>query len=324
MRKIAFVLLIMILVFSGCGETTTNPDPIIDNSNSSTADPSIPKNYLSYEFVIPSDNPTIWPIGIHVPEGYTIEQGGFASSGSLALVKDEGSARFQFSIIVFPGNTNAQMYYEQTIKNDRMKSCSFNLEVFGGPVSAPYPGEEDVTHCEATSASSMFTRIEDEDNSVIGEVHLYWFDVQEAGMTRKSASIGMFMLSEASSSEWSDAKYQLDQIRKSIFLLPSKVEILAKMERADIDTDFVNRIKFARVEIEIKQMQMRNGVMPAPGWQSLFNKKIPAYSDSDNSFYLVEFQDTPSRLLPHPTISGMTVDPKLSEELFQYLKDEEL
>ncbi|MEZ4812963.1 MAG: hypothetical protein R2883_05680 [Caldisericia bacterium] len=213
------------------------------------------------------------------------------------------------------------MYFDRVIKNDTMASSDFILETFDGPIFTPFPGEEDITHSEATFASAMYTRTESEDTEVTGEIWIYWFDVRESE-TNTGASMGFVLMSESTSTDWEDNKYNLDMIRKSIFLLPSKTEIDAKMARAELDAKTYSKIRFTKEEIELKQLQMRKGIMPAPSWKTILNKKVPCYSDKDDSYYLVDYVETPSGLLPHPTIDGMTVDPKLPDKLFSYLKDE--
>lgn len=326
MRKITLLVLIAVFITTGCGGSTGTVEPtdtVNNNVENTIVNNEVTRqSYLTYQFIMPGENTGIWPVGVHVPEGFLVDDRSFESSGSIAIISEDDTARFQFSIITFDGNTDAFIHFDQVIKGDTMKSANFVTETHKGPVCVPYPGEEDVTHCESTSVLADFTREDADGNTFIGEVRLYWFDVRAVERERRSASMGIFMLSESAEDEWSDSQQDLDNIRKSILLLPSKQEIDGKMGRAGKKGDFETKLSFARDELEYKLMQIRAGSMPAPGWQTLFEAMVPAYGDADDSYYLVEFKDTPSGLLDHPEVSGMTVDPSLSRELFYYLKDD--
>jgi len=322
MRKTAIALIMILFITAGCGGANA-PDTtdVVDDLKNETVEIQ-QKDYLTYQFVMPGENTGMWPVGVHVPEGFFVDDRSFESSGSIAIISEDDTARFQFSVLTFNGNTDAFVHFDQVIKGDTMKSATFVSESHKGPVYVPYPGEEDITHCESTSVLADFTREDADGNVFIGEVRLYWFDVRAVERERVSASMGIFMLSESAEDEWSDSQQALDTIRKSMLLLPSKREIDDKMGRASVEGDFETKLAFARDELEYKLMQIRGGSMPAPGWQTLLETMVPAYGDVDESFYLVEFVDTPSGLLDHPEVSGMTVDPNLSRELFYYLRDD--
>lgn len=303
MRKIAIVVLTFLLV--SCGSQTPK-----DSENTSDKKIDSP-DFYTYTFITPKSDPNIYGFGIQIPDGFKISTEVYEKTGSLFVSSPDQKNTFSLVAIKSYPHNDALSFVENDVVN-KGKETTFGQVKTEKPWMTPFPGEEDITHCEASFASVEFrTRIEDIDFT--GQIMVNWFDA----IQKTSGSVGFVLSMHSPKQDWPRMKPIFEFMRQSLVWLPSGSDMQGKILRL---TDKKKKLdEVAHEEFDYKMLQLSNGTSHGPGWETLFAKWAIGYDRETDKYYLVANLQTPSGLLPNPARPGMTLERSLPKKLFSYV-----
>lgn len=305
MRKIAVVALALLLASCGAqnpAETDKPQDTKLENPD-----------FYTYTFIAPKSDPNIYGFGVHIPEGFKLNSEVYEKTGALLVTSSDQKSTFSLVVVKSYPHNDAFTFLENDFVKDS-KETTFGQVTTEKPWMTPFPGEEDITHCEASFASVEFnTKIQDVDFS--GQIMVNWFDATQ----KTSDSVGFVFSMQSPSEDWAKMKPVFELMRKSLVWLPSGSDMLGKMLR--IDDKNRNMEEVAREDFDYKMLQLSNGTSHGPGWETLFTKLTIGFDKETDKYYLVANQETPSGLLPNPARPGMTLERSLPIKLFSYVSE---
>lgn len=305
MRKIAVVVLALFLASCGAkapAETDNPQDAKLDNPD-----------FYTYTFITPKSDPNVYGFGVHIPDGFKINTEVYEKTGALHVASPDQKSTFSLVVVKsYPHNDAFSFMENDVIKGS--KETNFGQVTTEKPWMTPFPGEEDITHCEASFASVEFgTKIQDVDFS--GQIMVNWFDATQ----KTSGSVGFVFSAQSPRVDWPKMKPVFELMRQSLVWLPSGSDMQGKALRASDKNKKMEEI--AQEEFDYKMLQLSNGTPHGPGWDTLFSKLAIGFDNETDKYYLVENQQTPSGLLPNPARPGMTLERNLPKKLFSYISE---
>lgn len=305
MKKIAFVALALLLASCGAqapADTDNPQDAKLDNPD-----------FYTYTFITPKSDSNAYGFGVHIPDGFKINTEVYEKTGALHVASPDQKSTFSVvAIISYPHNDAFSFMENDVIKGN--KETKFGQVTTEKPWMTPFPGEEDITHCEASFASVEFgAKIQDVDFS--GQTMVNWFDATQ----KTSGSVGFVFSMQSPNADWQKMKPVFEMMRKSLVWLPSGAELLGKKLRVADKNKNLDEV--ALEDFEYKMLQLSNGTPHGPGWETLFTKLAIAFDKETDKYYLVKNEQTPSGLLPNPARPGMTLERSLPKKLFSYISE---
>jgi len=304
--KKSICLLVVFLVCS-CGSSTNTPDketivPIKDEV----------KDFLPYQYFVPQAKQDEFGFGISVPDGFILSSNDYKTSGNIIITSKDGATKISMEWKNIKGHTDAKTFLELDMIKDSMSGFSISGEETIEPWSTPFPGEEDITPCQATFAQVQYDR-EQDGQKFEGRVMVWWYDVPE----KNGKSVGLMTIEESKQQYFESILPKLEEIRRSYLRLPSYNEIAGKAQRAKVEPAKFD--SFGKADVEDRLLQYSGGTQPGPGFNTLLKDLTPAYDEETGDNYLVKRQETPSGLLPNPKRPGMTVKPGIPAKIYSYL-----
>lgn len=217
MRKIAVFAFVLLLASCGAqapAETDNPQDAKLENPD-----------FYTYTFVTPKSDPNMFGFGVHIPEGFKLSQEVYEKTGALLVASPDQKSTFSLVVINSYPHNDAFSFIENDVISGS-KSSTFGQIATEKPWMTPFPGEEDITHCEASFASVEFqTKIQDVDFS--GQTMVNWFDATQ----KTNGSVGFVFNMQSPKENWPKMKPVFELMRKSLVWLPSGAEMSGKMLR---------------------------------------------------------------------------------------------
>jgi hypothetical protein len=303
MKKIAIVVLTLLLA-SCVTQTPTDSDNPTDTNLDSPY-------FHTYTFITPKSDSNMYGFGVQIPDGFKISTEVYEKTGSLFVASPDQKNTFSLVAIKSYPHNDALSFIENDVIS-KSKETSFGQVATEKPWMTPFPGEEDITHCEASFASVEYqTNIQDVDFA--GQIMVNWFDA----IQKTSGSVGFVLSIQSPRQDWPKMKPVFEFMRQSLVWLPSGSDMQSKILRLTDNKKKLDEVAYE--EFDYKMLQLSNGTPHGPGWETLFAKWAIGYDNETDKYYLVANLQTPSGLLPNPARPGMTLERNLPKKLFSYV-----
>lgn len=305
MRKL--ILCAIVFLLASCGQNNSNEVNKEENNAVNTS------NYYSYTFIAPKNDPNIFGYGLHIPDGFKMDNELYEKTGSVLLKSSDQKNTLSIVVVASYPHNDAQTFIERDVILAE-KSSEFGKVTTQEPWITPFPGEDDVTSCEASYAS-VDSKRKGDGIDFVGQTKVNWYDATQ----KKSGSVGFVFNMEAPKEDWEKLKPVFELVRQSFVWLPSGTNAQKQMVQAQDKK--LKPEDLAYDSFDYTMLQLENGTPHGPGWETIFSKMAIGYDEKDGKFYLVKNEKTPSGLLPNPARQGMTLSRKLPKSLFSYISE---
>lgn len=303
MRKI--ILCAIVFLLASCGQNNLNEANKEENKAVNIPD------YHSYNFITPKNDSNIFGYGLHIPDGFKMDNELYEKTGSILLKSADQKSSLSIVVVASYPHNDAQTFIERDVILAE-KSTEFGKVATEEPWITPFPGEDDITSCEASFASVESKRnVNDVD--FVGQTIVNWYDATQ----KKSGSVGFVFSMETPREDWEKLKPVFDLVRQSFVWLPSSENAQKQMQRTPDKK--LKPEDLAYDSFDYSMLQLENGTPHGPGWETVFTNMAIGYDEKDGKYYLVKNEKTPSGLLPNPARQGMTLSRKLPKSLFSYI-----
>jgi hypothetical protein len=308
MKKLSVVIALVML--AGCGQTATKLEY---RENSKV---SIPDNKFYPITVIKSPQISeYFGLMLNVPDGFMLDDKHYKESGDFVFNYKDRIASFAVKFKSNPGLHDAKTYTEMNVVKPNEKVFSFGRMETIDNWSVPMPTLEDFESCQASHARVSYDR-QIEDTVLTGNYFVWWFTIPKI-KDRPGESFAIIISQECKKDDWGKISPMFELMRQTMFRLPARHEVNTLIQ---LTSNKKSLAKAGFDKINDRLFKLENGEPFAPGWDTLVGKYVYALDTDTMTMFLVPKQETASRLLPHPTISGWTVNPELDIWLTDYLE----
>lgn len=311
MKKLSFVIAILLL--ASCGGATKTDD-VNDVKN---PDAKIEESKYYPITVIKSPRDKNWfGMMLNVPDGFKLNEDLYKNSGDFVFMYKDSFATFSVKFKQNPGKNDAENFLDMEVIRQNKSAFTFGKMEKSGLWTAPFPTMEATTSGEATAASVSYVR-KVENVEIIGTYFVWWFLAPVENQSVQPNTYAIVITQECFKKDLDQLAPMFEIMRRTLFRLPSRGEITGlKMSEKYVKSEFRT---VGLLNVTERLFTLQNGEPLAPMWETLIGKYVFALDRDRFQMYLIPNVKTPSGLLPHPTIDGWTVDPKLDEWLTDYL-----
>lgn len=311
MKKLSFVIAILLL--ASCGGTTKTDD-VKDIKN---PDVKVEESKYYPITVIKSQKEKNWfGMMLNVPDGFKLNEDLYKNSGDFVFMYKDNFATFSVKFKQNPGKNDAENFLDMEVIKQNKSAFTFDQMKKSGIWTAPFPTMETTTSGEATAASVSYVR-KVENVEIIGTYFVWWFVAPVENGNLRPYTFAIVITQECLKKDFDQLAPMFETMRKTMFRLPSRDEVAGMQINEKYQKMKYNSIGL--ISVNERLFPLQNGEPLAPMWETLLGKYVFALDRDKLQMYLVPNVKTPSGLLPHPTIDGWTVDPKLDEWLTDYL-----
>lgn len=310
MKKLSAVIALVIFAI-GCGSSTEIKKEMTENPTVELKD----SNFYPITVIKSPQKSELFGAFINIPDGFTLDKERYEQSGEFVFKHKDGISTFTIFCKANPGLNNAITYMDMEIVKPNEKIFSFGDRKDIENWSTPMPMFEDTLSAEASFSTISYDR-KIEQVELTGTYFVWWFNHKDEKEPKANSSFAIIMSQECKKTDWETMSPKFDLMRKTFFRLPSRPEAFVNRSESEINA---SEEAVALRMTQDRLFKLENGEPMAPGWETLVGKYRFAIDTDRNQVYLVPNEKTASGLLPHPTISGWTVDPMLGKSIFDYI-----
>lgn len=310
MKKLSVVIALVVLAI-GCGSASETKKEMTENPKVELEE----NNFYPITVIKSPQKSELFGAFINIPDGFTLDTERYEQSGEFVFKHKDGISVFTVFCKINPGLNDATTYLDMEIIKPNEKVFSFGQRKDIEGWSTPMPMFEDSLSAEASFSTTSYDR-KIEETELTGSYFVWWFNHKDEKEPKANSSFAIIMSEECKKSDWKTMSPKFDLMRKTFFRLPARPEAFVGRNESELNTP--EQAIALRITLD-RLFKLENGEPMAPGWETLIGKYKFAMDTDRGQVYLVPNEKTASGLLPHPTISGWTVDPMLDKSLFDYI-----
>ena len=311
MKKLSVVIALVVLAV-GCGSAPETKQEMTENPKVELKE----NNFYPITVIKSPQTSEFFGAFINIPDGFTFDRVRYEQSGEFVFKHKDNISAFSILCKANSGFNDAMTFVDMEIVKPNEKVFSFGERKDIDGWSTPMPTFEDTLSSEASFSTISYDRKLDE-VELTGTYFVWWFNYLDEREPKANTSFAIIMSQECKKADWETISPKFDLMRKTFFRLTSRPEEFLGRTESEINA---SEEAVALRMTQDRLFKLENGEPLAPGWETLIGKYRFAMDTDRDQVYLVPNEKTASGLLPHPTISGWTVNPMLDKSIFDYIQ----